>query len=265
MLSESLVVHSILPARLTAVVEEVISGAGVRHVAHGDANPVLAAVAAVNDPQARVVIGPCRSRDVAEAVEVTAPARLAMLAPIATWVGVTRDDEPGCEDHPARHRGTIFRLVARDSVVAQRIVQRVLEADQSAVVIAGDHEYGAQLDAQLAIGGLPRVSAASDADVIVLAGLAGHEEVDRARSLAPLPIIAFDGVQPDRFPHQQCLLAVVFGDSGDAVGTSEARRAAELAVAAFAPGDDILRRLRELGPFDDHGDLLSPDVRFEPY
>ena len=257
-------VHSILSTCLTAAVDEVITRAGVRHVAHGDANPVGAAIAAVNDPHARVVIGPCRSRDVVEAVEVTADAGLAMIAPIATWVGVTRDDEPGCED-PARHRGTIFRLVARDSVVAQRIAERVRQANQRAVVIAGDHEYGAQLDAQLTRSGLPRVSVANDADVIVLAGLAGHEEIGRARSLAPLPIIAFDGVQPERFPDQQAELAVVYAVTDDAVGTPEARRAAELSVAALGHGGDTLQRLRELGPFDEHGDLLSPDVRFEPY
>ena len=262
--SDSLAVHSILSTRLTAAVDEVITQAGLRHVAHGDANPVLAAIAAANDPYARVVIGPCRSRDVAEAVQVTA-AGLAMIAPIATWVGVTRDDEPGCEDHPARHCGTILRLVARDSVVAQQIADRVRAAKQRAIVIAGDHDYGAQLDAQLAISGLPRVSVANDADVIVLAGLAGHEEIDRARSLAPLPIIAFDGVQPERFPYQQAVVAVVYGVTDDAVGTPEAQRAAELAVAALARSGDALQQLRELGPFDEHGDLLSPDVRFEPY
>ncbi|HEY0521631.1 MAG TPA: hypothetical protein VGC84_19225 [Ilumatobacteraceae bacterium] len=264
MSSKSLTVHSILPPLLTATVDRVLIDAAMRHVAHGDANPVQAAAAAATDPQARVVIGPCRSRDVAEALEVTAPAGLAMIAPIATWAGVTRDDEPGCEDHPARGSGTVFRLVARDSVVAQRIATRVRDAGHRAVVIAGDHEYGVQLDAQLAMSGLPRVSAA-DADVIVLAGLAGHEEIARARSLAPLPIIAFDGVQPERFPRQQVLLTRVYAVTNEAVGTPEARRAAELAVAALVQGGNTSETLRELGGFDDHGDLLDPDVRFESY
>src|SRR3954453_193539 len=244
-------VHSILPTPLAAAVDAVITRAGYRHVAHGDGDPVRAAIAAVNDAQARVVIGPCRSRDVAEALEVTAAAGLVMVAPIATWVGLTRNDEPGSEHESARRRGKLFRLVARDSVVAQRIAERVRDAGERAFVVAGEHEYGVQLDAQLARSALPRVSVAGDADVIVLAGLAGHDEIDRARSLAPLPIIAFDGFQPDRFPRQRVLHAVVYEPTDGAVGTPEARRAAELAVAALALGGDIAQRLCELGPFDE--------------
>ena len=143
-------------------------------MAHGDADPTRAALAAASDAQAQAVIGPCRSRDVAEAVEVTAPVGLPMIAPIATWVGVTRDDEPGCEHEHADHRGTVLRLVARDSVVAGRIAQRIRDRKQQAI-IAGNHEYGEQLERQLADAGLPRASRVEDADVIVLAGLAGHE------------------------------------------------------------------------------------------
>ena len=71
------------------------------------------------------MIGPVRSREVAETVEATAPAGLPLIAPMATWAGVTRDDEPGCEDDPADHRGTVFRLLARDTVVAERIATDV--------------------------------------------------------------------------------------------------------------------------------------------
>jgi hypothetical protein len=173
-------VHSILPAALTEAVDEVLRAAGVRHVAHGDEDPVGAAANAAGDPDARAVIGPFRSADVAEAVEATAPRRLPLLAPAATWVGVTRDDEPGCDDH-AHHGGTILRLVARDTVVAQRIAQRVRDSDQRALVIAGDHEYGRQLDAQLRMAGLPR---ADGAEVIVLAGLVGHPR-SRPRGIWP--------------------------------------------------------------------------------
>jgi hypothetical protein len=257
-------VHSILPPELTRAVDEVLGVAGVLHVAHGDADPVGAASSAAADQRCRVVIGPCRSRAVAEAVEATAPAGLVMIAPIATWVGVTHDDEPGCDD-PARHLGTIFRLVARDSVVAQRIADRVREAHQRAMVIAGTHEYGAQLDAQLARCRLPRAHSPDDADVIVLAGLPGHEEIDRARALAPMPIIAFDGIQPERFPDQQVVLCDVYAPSEGQLGVPECRRGAELAVAALARGGDTIQQLRELGPFDDHGDLLDPVVRFEQY
>jgi hypothetical protein len=163
-------VHSILPRELTHAVAEVLDGAGIPHVAHGDRDHVAAAIAAVGDPAARGVIGPFRSRAVAEAVEATAPAGLPLFAPVATWAGVTRDDEPGCDDNPADHRGTVFRMVGRDTVVAQRIAQRV---GGRALVVAGDHEYGLQLDGQLRLAGLRRAERAADADVIVLAGLVG--------------------------------------------------------------------------------------------
>jgi hypothetical protein len=93
-------VHSILPPALTDAVADVLDGAGIAHVAHGDRDHVAAAVAAVNDPAARAVIGPFRSRAVAEAIDVTAPAGLPLFAPVATWAGVTRDDESGCDDSP---------------------------------------------------------------------------------------------------------------------------------------------------------------------
>ena len=184
------------------------------------------------------MIGPFRSRDVAEALEVTAPAGVPLLAPVATWVGVTRDDEPGCDDH-ADHRGTVLRLVARDTVVAQRIVDRL--GDRPARVIAGDHDYGLQLDGQLRLAGLRR---SEDADVIVLAGLVGEPEAQRARDLAPLPIIAFDGIQGEAFPGQDVELALVYA-AGMVVATTD------------------LAELRR--DFDEFGDPLDPPVYFERY
>jgi hypothetical protein len=258
-------IHSILPRPLTEAVDEVLRAAGVLHVEHGDADPVQAAIAAAADPQARAVIGPYRSRDVAEAVEATAAAGLPMLVPVATWVGVTRDDEPGCEYDHAHHQGTILRLVARDSVVAQRVSERVRESNQRAIVIAGNHEYGLQLDGQLARSDLPRVLNAHDADVIVLAGLAGEAEIRTARALAPLAIIAFDGIQPECFPDQEVVIALAHELTDETIGVPEARRAAELTVAAQRQGGDTLRRLREIGGFDAYGDLIDPKVRFEQY
>jgi hypothetical protein len=246
-------VHSILPPDSTQAVDEALTAAGVAHVAHGDRNHVGAAEQAVSDPQARAVIGPWRSRAVAETVEVTAPAGLPLFAPVATWAGVTRDDEPGCDDHPADHRGTVFRMVARDTVVAQRIAERVRAAGQGARVIAGNHDYGLQLDGQLRMAGLPRGD-----DVIVLAGLVGEPETEAARALAPLPIIAFDGIQGERFPDQEVTIALAYAPGP--VGIAEARRAAEI-VAAGA----TLEEMRRLGPFDEHGDLIDPLVRFERY
>lgn len=196
------------------------------------------------------MIGPFRSRDVAEALEVTAPAGVPLLAPVATWVGVTRDDEPGCDDH-ADHRGTVLRLVARDTVVAQRIVDRL--GDRPARVIAGDHDYGLQLDGQLRLAGLRR---SEDADVIVLAGLVGEPEAQRARDLAPLPIIAFDGIQGEAFPGQDVELALVYAPGP--TGVAEARRAAGMVVATT----DLAELRRD---FDEFGDPLDPPVYFERY
>jgi hypothetical protein len=162
---------------------------------------VKAGARAASDPSALALIGPLHSAAVAETVEATAPAGLALLAPLATWVGVTRDDEPGCDD-AARHRGTVLRLVARDSVVAERIAARLRAQGKTALVVAGEHAYGRQLDEQLAAAGLPRTDDRKQADVVVLAGLEGEAEIGRAAALSPLPVIAFDGVQgaPGRDP-----------------------------------------------------------------
>jgi hypothetical protein len=243
-------VHSILPPELTRAVDEVLAAHGVPHVAHGDHDHIAAAERAVSDG-ARAVIGPWRSRAVAEAVEVTAPAGLPLFAPVATWVGVTRDDEPGCDD-PADHRGTVFRMVARDTVVAQRIAQRLRDAGQGARLIAGEHEYGTQVASQLRLAGLPEGD-----DVIVLVGLPGEPENEAARQLAPKPIIAFDGIQGELFPEQDVTIALVYAPGP--TGVAEARRA-----AAMVAQTTDLNALRAMG-FDAHGDPLDPLVRFESY
>ena len=147
-------IHSALPDALTAAIDAVLRD--VEHVAHGAADPMRAAEAAASDTEALALLGPFRSREVAEVVEATAPAGLPLLAPVATWAGVTREDEPGCEDDPAHHRGTVLRIVARDTEVAARLAADVRAAGQRVLVVAGEHEYGVQLDGQLALAGLPR-------------------------------------------------------------------------------------------------------------
>jgi hypothetical protein len=270
------VIHSILPSKLAAEVRSTLAAAGIAHHAHAG-DPIRAGEAAASDPYAVALIGPYRSRDVAETVEATAPARLPLLAPVATWAGVTRNDEPGCEDDPADHRGTVFRLIARDTVVASRIAEDVRRAGQRATVVAGTHEYGVQLDAQLSLFDLPRADA-GDADLVILCGLAGEPEIGRARALAPLPLIAFDGVQgSDVGPGRDVLLALPYAPRGDVdtadlfVGVGQARSAAELAVSVVQAGaqdrESFLAGLRTIGLFDDHGDLLGPPVwlwRAEP-
>src|SRR3954470_22344772 len=162
-----MVVHSTLPGALTEAVAGVLEPAGVAHVAHGDSDPVRAASIAAADGDAMALIGPFRSADVADAVEATAPVGLPLVAPVATWVGVTRDDEPGCDD-AARNRGTVLRIVARDSVVAQRIAADIAASGQRALVVAGEHDYGRQLDGQLRVHGLPRTDEPERAQVVVL-------------------------------------------------------------------------------------------------
>src|SRR3954464_12957816 len=138
-------VHSVLPEALTAAVADVLDAAGVAHVAHDGGGAVEAGAAPAREGEAVALIGPYRSADIAEAVEATAPAGLALLAPVATWAGVTRDDEPGGDDARG-HRGTVLRLVARDTVVAERIAADVRESGRTALVVAGEHDYGRQLD-----------------------------------------------------------------------------------------------------------------------
>src|SRR4051812_37244353 len=255
-------VHSILPEALTRAADEVLATAGVEHVAARDMD------AAASDDDAIALIGPYRSHEVAETVEATAPAGLPLLAPVATWAGVTRDDEPGCDD-PARHRGTVLRMVARDTVVAQRLAADVRTRGQCAFVVAGEHDYGVQLDDQLRLGGLPRADDPRSADLVVLAGLAGEREVERAAALDPLPVIAFDGIQgADLGTAADVCLALPFSpdaeDDGRVRLEGYAGRAADLVVAAIHTGAteraELLDAMRSLGPFDAHGDPIDPPV-----
>lgn len=264
------VVHSALPDPLSAAVGELLAAAGVEHVAHGARTIVRAAEAAAGDPEAVALVGPFRSADVAEAVAATAPAGLPLLAPVATWAGVTRDDEPGCDD-PADHRGTVLRMVARDTEVAARIAAWLRAAGGRALVVAGAHDYGTQLDGQLSMTGLPRASDPADADVVVLCGLAGAPEVERAAALAPLPVVAFDGVQgADLGAGRDVRVALPVAPAADVVVgdvlffVEPVMRAAELVVAALRSGATdraaLLREMRRLGPFDEHGDPVDPPV-----
>ena len=148
-------VHSVLPEALTAAVDAAL--AGVEHVPHAGVVDMRAAELAAGDPEALALIGPFRSAAVAEAVEATAPAGLPLLAPVATWAGVTRSNEP-CEGDPARHRGTVLRMLARDTEVARGWRRTCARRSSGAFVVAGEHEYGVQLDGQLDFVGLPRAA-----------------------------------------------------------------------------------------------------------
>jgi hypothetical protein len=252
---------------LAAALDEVLAAAGVRHVAHEPADPVRAAVSAAEDPAALALVGPFRSADVSEALAATAPAGLPLIAPVATWAGVTRADEPGCDD-PAEHRGTVFRLVARDTEVAMRLAEDLRRHDRRAFVVAGEHDYGRQLDGQLRLAGLVRVDRAADADVVVLCGLAAGAEVERAAALSPLPVIAFDGVQGSELGSERDVtVALPFAPVASAshdelfTGLAKAREAGELLlVHGGRDRTSTLTALRSSGRFDAHGDPVEPDV-----
>jgi hypothetical protein len=253
-------VHSALPEALTAAVEA--ARGELEHVPHGEGDVMRAAEEAAADASALALIGPFRSREVCEALEATAPTGLPLLAPVATWVGVTRFDEPGAADDPARGRGTVLRMIARDTVVAGRLAEDIRAAELQALVVAGEHEYGVQLDGQLDHVGLPRVERAEDADLVVLCGLAGQPEVAQAAGLG-LPVLAFSGVEGGS-PIPDCSLALPFTPDEDMAGTTAAARATSLVEAAFRNGarsrEAVLSAIRIAGPFDENGDPVDPPV-----
>jgi len=140
-----------------------------------------------------------------------------------------------------------------------------------AIVVAGRHEYGLQLDGQLELASLPRTLDPGDADLVVLCGLASQPETERAKSLTPLPVIAFDGVQGSDLGHgRDVSLALPFAPSSDLAvedlfaGVGKARQAATLALALFnARAHDrhsFLAALRGSGEFDHNGDPKDPPV-----
>jgi len=182
---------------------------------------------------------------------------------------VTRDDEPGCENDPARHRGTVFRLLARDTEVTARVAADLRAGERRALVVAGSSEYGVQLDAQLRLAGLRRAASAEDADLVVFCGLSDDRELELVRSLAPLPLVAFDGVQgADLKGDVQLALPYAPSstlDKADVLaGVGQARAAATLVREVLASGArdraSMLSGLRQLGRFDEHGDPLEPEV-----
>jgi hypothetical protein len=241
----------------------VLDAAGIRHIAHGDGDHVGAAAAAAGDRSAVAFIGPFRSRAVAEAVEATAPAGLLLLAPVATWAGITREDEPGCEDDPADHRGTVLRMVARDTEVARRLADHVRQRGERALVVAGAGEYGTQIDGQLRLAQLPRAERVEDAARVVVAGVPEEPGMERAAATALLPVIGFDGIQGlDLSFDHDVHVALPFAE--DPTHGVEAARAARLVAGAIAAGAatraEVLAACRASGPFDEHGDPVAPPV-----
>ena len=153
-------------------------------------------------------------------------------------------------------------MIARDTEVAARLAADVRAAGQRALVMAGTHEYGDQLDGQLRLVELPRAQDAADADLVVLCGLAGELEVARAAA-AGLPVVAFDGVQDGRMV-SDLRVVLPFAPGQDVVGADATGRAAQLVVDALGAGAgdraSVLAAIRANGPFDEHGDPVDPPV-----
>jgi ABC-type sugar transport system substrate-binding protein len=176
-------------------------------------------------------------------------------------VALTRDDEPGSEDDPADHRGTVLRLVARDTEVARHLAAYAREHGP-AWVVAGTGEYGTQLDGQLRLVGLPRAADPDAAAFALVAGVADEPGMERARETG-LPVIAFDGVQGlDLGAGRDVRVVLPFAE--DPTHGIEAARAARLVADALAGGAttraEVLAACRAAGPFDAHGDPVDPPV-----
>jgi hypothetical protein len=263
-------VHVALPEPLSSAAAEELLVAGVEHVAHGDGDPVGAAVAAV-ESGAVALLGPFRSAHVAEAVEATAPAGLALLAPVATWAGVTRDDEPAGPDEPAdlprdrpapgrpRHGGG--RAAGRGRPQLGRAGAR--RGRRARLRPPGRRPAPAR--------GPPRAADASGADLVVLCGLTGEPEIDETRAAAAS---ARGGVRrragADLGAGRDVRLALPFAPLDGApfdhlvFGAEQARRSARLVTDALGSGardrGEVLAALRAGRGFDEHGDPIGPPV-----
>jgi hypothetical protein len=87
-------------------------------------------------------------------------------------------------------------------------------------------------------------------------------------ALAPVPVVAFDGVQGavTRPVHLALPVAPVDGVAPEDLyrGVESARRAARLVAEALQAGatsrSALLAELRARGPFDEHGDPVDPPV-----
>jgi hypothetical protein len=86
--------------------------------------------------------------------------------------------------------------------------------------------------------------------------------LEAVKATAPLPLIAFDGIQGLDVGDRDVWVALPFAQ--DPTHGIEAARAARLVVDALAGGAtsraDVLAACRAAGPFDEHGDPIDPPV-----
>jgi hypothetical protein len=227
-------VHSRLPDRHDRLLTRALDG--LEHV------PQSTPEAAAEDPHCGAFVGPWRSREVAEAIALLGPRGIHHIAPAATWVGLTRPDEPGHD--PGAARRTLFRIAARDTVVCAAIVGVV---GGSAQLVVDDTPYGDQIAAQLRLCGLR-----DGGDTVVYAGLG-----ETAPDGLPADVLAMDGAAQHGFPERHPG-ATYFGAAYKAEGFSDAE------CWDFAPQVELAGRLLAFGDleshFDAHGDLLDAPV-----
>jgi hypothetical protein len=226
-------VHSQLPGRHDAGLSRAL-GNSAEHVAQSSPE------AAAADSQCAAFVGPWHSWLVAEAMEILRPAGITHVAPAATWVGLTRADEPGSGAAPARR--TLFRIAARDMVVCRAIVAAV---GGQARIVSDDTDYGRQIGSQLRMAGLQE-----GGDAVIYAGLG-----ESAPDGLPAEVICMDGAAQDGFPERHPD-ARYFGAAYAQEGYTDEE------CWDFAPHVDLAGRLIAGGEiashFDEHGDLLEP-------
>jgi hypothetical protein len=155
-------VHSILADALTCAAPAELAVAAITHLAHDPTEPVAAATAAAGDRNALALLSPTAQAPSLRQSRRQHRPGLALLAPKATWAGVTRRRRPGLRRRrtPPRHSPTPRRARHRRGNANRRLHA----ARQRALVIAGDHDYGHQLDGHLRLAGLPRAARAEDAN-----------------------------------------------------------------------------------------------------
>jgi hypothetical protein len=150
-------------------------------------------------------------------------------------------------------------MVARDTEVAFRLAAHLRLRGERALVVVGAGEYGMQLEGQLRLAGLP---VGDDAGVVVAAGVPEEPGLEAVKATAPLPLIAFDGIQGLDVGDRDVWVVLPFAQ--DPTHGIEAARAARLVVDALAGGAtsraDVLAACRAAGPFDEHGDPIDPPV-----
>src|SRR5204863_2511776 len=116
-----------------------------------------------------------------------------------------------------------------------------------------------QIAGQLRLANLPT---ADDAEVVVAAGVPEEPGMEAVKETAPLPLIAFDGIQGLDVGERDVWVALPF--AADPTHGIEAARAARLVVDALAGGAttraEVLAACRAAGPFDGHGDPIDPPV-----